>query len=80
MNRKILHICIWLLVFSLCLALLGCTWEKPEDDASAVMPTASPSPVMSAGERAAARLEQSESGLMADGLRIPLPPPPMASE
>ena len=80
MNRKILHICIWLLVFSLGLALLGCTWEKPGDDASLSQPTASPSPVLSAGERAAARLQQSESGLMADGLRMPLPPPPMTGE
>ena len=79
MKRAIILICIWLLAFSLGLSLLGCTGEKPDAPPAAV-PVSSPAPGMSAGERAAARLEQSESGLMADGLRMPLPPPPMIEE
>ena len=80
MKRRIIQIFIWLLVFSLGLALLGCTGEKPGDDSPVAVPVSSPAPGMSAGERAAARLQQTESGLMADGLRVPLPPPPTIEE
>lgn len=74
--KKIRHSIIWILALTLLLALAGCTPEKivkepPSPPISAVETG------LSAGERAAARLQQSESGLMADGLRVPLPPPPV---
>ena len=79
MRRTISHILIWLLVFSLGLSLTGCTRKAPPD-APPPPPVAAVDTAMTAGERAAARLQQTESGLMADGLRVPLPPPPAAPE
>jgi len=76
MKQRLYHKFIWLLVLLLLLGLMGCTPEDPAAAPPATPPACIPEAGLSAGERAAARLQQSESGLMADGLRMPLPPPP----
>ena len=75
--KSIRHSIIWFLALTLLLGLMGCTPEKPEEELPPPPPVCAPETGLTAGERAAARLQQSESGLMADGLRIPLPPPPV---
>jgi predicted small lipoprotein YifL len=77
MKQRIRNMFIWLLVFALAATLMGCTpTDPPEEALPSPTPASTAEPVMSAGERAAARLQQAESGLMADGLRMPLPLPP----
>ena len=78
MKRITLHILIWLLLVSLGLSLIGCTPGKPEDPPPP--PMTAVDTTLTAGERAAARLQQTESGLMADGLRVPMPSPPPPAE
>lgn len=69
MKRALIHILILLLVFAMGLALVGCVDKEPGEEAPPppVQHVDTAVPGMSAGERAAARLQQSESGLMADG-------------
>ena len=79
MKRVLTHLVILLLVFSLGLALAGCVDRESEEETLPPPPvqyTDTAGPGMSAGERAAARLQQAESGLMADGFRTPGLPVP----
>lgn len=80
MKHWLFHKFIWLPVLLLLMSLMGCTPEDPADAPPPPPAVSISADGLTAGERAAARLHQSESGLMADGLRMPLPPPPPVEE